>query len=71
MSVNISRSMNRDFNTGVVDHTIRLRQGQDRGGPMDQANYYNNLVGSDAALSMIGDYLVPSYLLGLVSMPHK
>jgi len=68
MAVNIERSMNRDFNIGAVDHTIRLREGQDRGGISDQANYYNNLVGSGANLTA-ADYLAPGYLEGIVRNP--
>jgi len=65
MAVNIERSMNHDFNTGAVDHTIRLAAGQDRGGITDVANYYNNLVGSGANL-VPGDFLMPGYLEGIV-----
>lgn len=69
MSVNTSRSMNRDLCLGAVDHTIRLAQGEDRGGPMDLANYYNHLVGSGANLEP-GDFLVLGYLRGIVRFPR-
>jgi hypothetical protein len=65
MAVNSERSMNADMRTGAVDHTIRLRQGEDRGGPIDQANYYNHLVGHGATLEA-GDFLVDDYLRGIV-----
>ncbi|HET7110181.1 MAG TPA: hypothetical protein VFI41_04875 [Gemmatimonadales bacterium] len=65
MAVNSERSMNKDMRQGAVDHTIRLRQGEDRGGPLDQANYYNHLVGSQAFLET-GDFLVDDYLRGIV-----
>lgn len=70
MAVNIERSMNADFNTGAVDHTIRLAAGEDRGGIHDQANYYNNLVGSGANLTP-GDFLVPGYLRGIVRNSYR
>lgn len=70
MAVNSERSMNKDFTTGAVDHTIRLRQGEDRGGPIDQANYYNNLL-ANTALDMTGNYLVPDYLKGIVASPRS
>lgn len=65
MAVNSERSMNNDLKLGAVDHTIRLRQGEDRGGPMDQANYYNHLLGSNVNLEP-GDFLVEDYLRGIV-----
>jgi hypothetical protein len=71
MGVNIERSMNRDFTTGAIDHTIRLKQGEDRGGPMDQANYYNHLIGSDTSLGLTGEFLVRDYLKGILASPRS
>lgn len=70
MAVNSERSMNRDFTTGAIDHTIRLKQGENRGGIADQANYYNHLVGSDTAITMTGDFLVKDYLKGILEDPR-
>jgi hypothetical protein len=70
MAVNIERSMNKDLRLGAVDHTIRLAQGEDRGGPMDQANYYNHLVGSGANMDS-ADFLVDDYLKGIVRQPDR
>lgn len=69
MAVNSNRSMNGELSIGAVDHTIRLRQGEDRGGPIDEANYYNNLVGSGANLEA-GDFLAHGYLTGIVKRPY-
>lgn len=72
MAVNSERSMNKDFTTGSIDHTIRLRQGEDRGGPIDQGNYYNHLVGYAATdLNMTGDFLAQDYLRGIVASPRS
>ena len=70
MAVNHERSMNKDLTLGAVDHTIRLRQGEDRGGPMDQANYYNHLVGSGANMES-AEFLVRDYLKGIVRDPRQ
>lgn len=70
MAVNHERSMNKDLRLGAVDHTIRLAQGEDRGGPMDQANYYNHLVGSGANMES-ADWLTDDYLKGIVRQPDR
>lgn len=77
MAVNSSRSMNAELSTGAVDHTIRLRQGEDRGGPIDEANYYNHLLSGSAAggiggtaIDLTGDFLVADYLTGIVKHPR-
>lgn len=74
MAVNSQRSMNGDLRLGAVDHTIRLANGEDRGGMVDQSNYYRHLLagaGSNSgwagtAIDLTGDFLIGDYLRGLV-----
>lgn len=65
MAVANDRSMNAELALGAVDHTIRLRAGQDRGGIHHGENYYNHLVGGSNDYT--GDFLVDDYLAGIVS----